>query len=122
MQPGARIGPLGPNHGTLTAKPSSHYVHFTLRVTLPTYPCPTLSADAEPAHKCTYGCHLVLVGRLRARVTTLPDTSINQILSCHFGYSGFSKTCNVRVNSVKPKVNKLIVNLDLKQFMDPTLL
>ena len=34
---------------TLTAKPSSHHVHVTLWVTLPTSPCPTLSADTEPA-------------------------------------------------------------------------
>ena len=27
----ARIGPHSPNHGTLTAKPSSHHVHVTLR-------------------------------------------------------------------------------------------
>ena len=45
----AGIGPPGPNHGTLTAKPSSHRVHDTLRMTPPTSPCPTLSADTEPA-------------------------------------------------------------------------
>ena len=45
----ARVGPHGPNHGTLTAKPSSHHVHVTLWVALSTSPCPTLSADAEPA-------------------------------------------------------------------------
>ena len=51
MQPGLRIGPLGANHGSFTAKPSSHHVHSTLPVTPPTSPCPTLSADAETAHK-----------------------------------------------------------------------
>ena len=45
----ARIGPPGPNHGALTAKPSSHHVHVTLRVTPPISLSPTLSADAEPA-------------------------------------------------------------------------
>ena len=43
----ARIGPHGPNHGTLIAKPSNHHVHVTLWVTPPTSSCPTLSADAE---------------------------------------------------------------------------
>ena len=38
------------NHGALTAKLSSHHMHVTLWVTPPTSPCPTLSADAEPAH------------------------------------------------------------------------
>ena len=37
------------NHVALTAKFSSHHVHFTLRVTPPTIPCPTLSADAKAA-------------------------------------------------------------------------
>ena len=45
----ARIGPHSANHDTLTAKPSSHHVHVTLWVTPPTSPCPTLSANAEPA-------------------------------------------------------------------------
>ena len=36
----ARIGP-DPNHGTFAAKPSSHHVHVTLRVTAPTSLCPT---------------------------------------------------------------------------------
>ena len=44
-------GPPGTNHGLFKAKPSSHHVHSTLPVTLPTSPCPTLSADAEPARK-----------------------------------------------------------------------
>ena len=43
-------GPLGTNHGLFKAKPSNH---STLPVTPPTSPCPTLSADAEPAHKRT---------------------------------------------------------------------
>ena len=38
----------GPNHGPFTAKPSSHHVDGTLRITLPTFTFPTLSADAEP--------------------------------------------------------------------------
>ena len=41
------------NHGLFKAKPSSHYVHSTLRIPPPTSPCPTLSADAESAHKRT---------------------------------------------------------------------
>ena len=41
-----------PNVGTFTAKPSGCHVHSTLRVTPPTSPCPTLSADAEPTRKC----------------------------------------------------------------------
>ena len=44
-------GPPGTNHGLFKAKPSSHHVHSTLPVTPPTSPCPTLSADAEPARK-----------------------------------------------------------------------
>ena len=47
-----RGGPPGPNHDSFTAKPSSHHVHSTLRVTLPTSPCPTLSGDAELTRKC----------------------------------------------------------------------
>ena len=49
----ARGGQPGPNHDSFTAKPSSHHVHVTLRVTPPTSPCPTLSADAELVRKCT---------------------------------------------------------------------
>ena len=49
----ARGGPPGTNHGPFTAKPSCHHVYVTLWVTPPTSPCPTLSADAEPARKCT---------------------------------------------------------------------
>ena len=49
----ARGGPPSPNHDPFTAKPSSHHVHVTVRVTPPTSLCPTLSADAEPARKCT---------------------------------------------------------------------
>ena len=48
-----RGGLPSPNHGPFTAKPSSHHVHVTVRVTPPTSLCPTLSADAEPARKCT---------------------------------------------------------------------
>ena len=44
-------GPPGTNHGLFKAKPSSHHVHSTLPVAPPTSPCPTLSADAEPARK-----------------------------------------------------------------------
>ena len=44
-------GPPGANHGLLKAKLSSHHVHSTLPVTPPTSPCPTLSADTEPARK-----------------------------------------------------------------------
>ena len=44
-----RIGLPGANHDPFTAKPSSCHVHVTLRVTPPISPCPTLSADAEPA-------------------------------------------------------------------------
>ena len=32
-----------------TAKPSSYHVHSTLQVTPPTFLCPTLSVNAEPA-------------------------------------------------------------------------
>ena len=38
----ARIGPHGPNHGTLTAKPSSHHVLVTVWVTPPMSSCPHL--------------------------------------------------------------------------------
>ena len=44
-------GPPGTNHGLFKAKPSSHHVHSTLRMIPPTSPCPTISADAEPACK-----------------------------------------------------------------------
>ena len=47
-----RIGPRSPNHSGLTGKPRSLYVHVTLRVTPPTSPYSTYSADAEPAHQC----------------------------------------------------------------------
>ena len=62
----ARVGQPSPNHGTLTAKPSSHHVHVTLQVTPPTSPCPTLSANAEPVRnvqntifsvQCTVWCN-----------------------------------------------------------------
>ena len=43
--------PPGTNHGLFKAKPSSHHVHSILPVTPPISPCPTLSADAEPARK-----------------------------------------------------------------------
>ena len=50
--------PPGTNHGLFKAKPSSHHVHSTLPVTPPTSPCPTLSADAEPARKqCAVLCN-----------------------------------------------------------------
>ena len=53
----ARIGPPGPNHGTLTPKPSSYHVHVNLRVTPPTHPCPTFSAQCAVwcNQKCTIG-------------------------------------------------------------------
>ena len=51
MQSGRGGGPPGTNHGLFKAKPSSHHVHSTLPVAPPTSPCPTLSADAEPARK-----------------------------------------------------------------------
>ena len=58
----ARGGPSSPNHDSFKAKPSSHLVYVTLRMTAPTSPCPTspcltpptcptLSADAEPMYK-----------------------------------------------------------------------
>ena len=51
MQPGQELAHApGPNHGILTAKPSSHHVHVTLRVTSPTFLCPTFSADTVPVH------------------------------------------------------------------------
>ena len=53
---GLRGGPPGPNHGPFTAKPSDHHLHSTLLVTPPTSPCPTLSADTEPA--CTSALRL----------------------------------------------------------------
>jgi len=43
-------GPPGTNHCLFKDKPSSHHVNVTL-CDLSTSPCPTLSADAEPAHK-----------------------------------------------------------------------
>ena len=46
-----RDGPPGPNHDSFTAKPCSHHVHVTLQATSRTSPCPTFSADPEPAHK-----------------------------------------------------------------------
>ena len=46
-------GPLGANDGSYTANSSSCHVHSTLWVIAPTSPCPTLSADAEPAHQRT---------------------------------------------------------------------
>ena len=48
----ARGGQPGPNHDSFAAKPSSHHVHVTLRVTVPTSLCPTPSADTEPVRKC----------------------------------------------------------------------
>ena len=47
----ARGCPPSPNHDPFTTKSSTHHVHTTLRVTSPTSPCPTLTADAEPTHK-----------------------------------------------------------------------
>ena len=49
----ARITPPSSNHAWpfFTAKPSSYYVLSTLWMTPPNSPCPTLSADAEPAHQ-----------------------------------------------------------------------
>ena len=44
-----RSGQPSANHVAFTAKPNSCHVYSTLPVTLPTSPCPTLSADAEPA-------------------------------------------------------------------------
>ena len=38
-------------HIAFTAKPNSCHVHSSLRVTLPTFPCPTLSTEAEPARQ-----------------------------------------------------------------------
>ena len=40
----------GINHGPITAKPSSCFVHSTQWLAPPTSPCPTLSADTEPVH------------------------------------------------------------------------
>ena len=48
----ARIGPPSANQGISTDSHNSQHVQVTLRVTPPTSPCPTLSADAEPARKC----------------------------------------------------------------------
>ena len=42
----SRIAPPGDNHSPITAKPSTHHVYNTLWVLSP---CPTLSADTEPA-------------------------------------------------------------------------
>ena len=47
-----KSGPPGPTHDSFTAKPGSHHVHVTLWVMPPPFLCPTLSADAEPMHKC----------------------------------------------------------------------
>ena len=44
-------GPPSANHGLFNAKPSRHHVHVTLQVTPPTFPCPILSAGAEPMCK-----------------------------------------------------------------------
>ena len=44
-----RVGSPGTNHGPFTAKLSSYHVHGTLWVIPRISPCPTLSADAEPA-------------------------------------------------------------------------
>ena len=49
----ARVGPPSANYGLFRTKPSSCHVHSTLQLTLPTSPCPTLSADAELACKHT---------------------------------------------------------------------
>ena len=49
-------GHPGANHGLFKAKPSSHHVHSTLRLTPPTSPCPTLSADAEPVSVPMHFC------------------------------------------------------------------
>ena len=60
---GARIGPPGPNHGALTAKPSNHHVHVTLLVTPPTqnHVCSAQglyflhSVQYDVTKKCTVG-------------------------------------------------------------------
>ena len=60
----ARGGPPDLNHGSLTAKPSSHHSHDTLRVTPPTFSYPThllLSHPPSPIPPTfSYPTHLLL--------------------------------------------------------------
>ena len=58
----ARIGPPSANQGISIDSHNSQHVQVTLWVTQPTFPCPTLSADAESACKraetfCFFSAH-----------------------------------------------------------------
>ena len=70
-----RVGPPGANHGPFAAKPSSCHVHSTLRVTPPTSPCATLSADAEPA-------------RQRAETIFSAQCAVWRYQKCTIGFKG----------------------------------
>ena len=50
----ARIDPHGPEHGTFTAKPTSHHVHVILRVTPLTSHCPVQKLRASMLRLCIF--------------------------------------------------------------------
>ena len=58
----ARIGPPSANQDISTDSHNSHHVqpscHVTLGVTASAFPCSTLSADTEPAHRDYLFCAL----------------------------------------------------------------